>query len=84
MVKEVGRSRVEASITVKSCFDAKLFGLNVVVKIPTPKNTATCKIICTNGRAKYIPEQDAIVWKVRRFPGDAEYPWRDRAKKKTD
>jgi len=73
MIKEVGRSRIEASITVKSCFDSKLFGLNVSIKIPLPKNTATCKIMCTNGRAKYIPEQDAIVWRVRRFPGDAEY-----------
>jgi len=76
MVKEVGRSRVEASITVKSCFDAKLFGLNVVVKIPIPKNSATCKLMCTNGRAKYFPDQDAIVWKIRRFPGDAEYTLR--------
>jgi len=73
MIKEVGRSRVEASITVKSCFDSKLFGLSVVVKVPLPRNTATCKLMCTNGKAKYIPEQDAIIWRIRRFPGDAEY-----------
>lgn len=73
MVKEIGRSRVEASVTVKSCYDAKLFGLSVVVKIPMPKNTATCKVVCTNGRAKYIPDQEAIVWRIKRFPGDMEY-----------
>lgn len=70
IVKEIGRSRVEASITVKSNFSAKMFGTNVVVKIPTPKNTALCHIICTAGRAKYIPEQEGIIWKIRRFPGD--------------
>jgi len=75
-VKEVGRSRVEASITVKSNYSAKMFGLNVVVKIPIPKNSATCKLICTNGRAKYIPDQDAIVWRIKRFPGDSEFTLR--------
>jgi len=76
IVNEIGRSRVEASITVKSNFDTKLFGNNIVIKIPIPKNTATCKLICTNGRAKYIPEHDAIVWKIKKFPGAAEFTLR--------
>lgn len=76
IVKEIGRSRVEASITVKSNFNSKLFGTGVVVKIPAPKNTAVCNIICTMGRARYIPEQEGIVWKIRKFPGDTEYTLR--------
>jgi len=76
IINEIGRSRVEASITVKSNFDAKLFGTNILIKIPIPKNTSTCKLICTNGRAKYFPEQDAIIWKIKRFPGGAEYTLR--------
>jgi len=28
------------------------------------------------GRARYIPEQDGIVWKIRKFPGDTEYTLR--------
>jgi len=76
IVNEIGRSRVEASITVKSNFDNKLFGTNIVIKIPIPKNSATCKLISTNGRAKYVPEHDAIIWKIKRFPGGAEYTLR--------
>jgi len=76
IVKEIGRSRVEASITVKSNFNSKMFGTGVIIRIPTPKNTAVCHIICTMGRARYIPEQDGIVWKIRKFPGDTEYTLR--------
>lgn len=61
IVKEIGRSRVEVAITVKSNFNSKMFGTGVVVKIPTPKNTAVCHIMCTAGKAKYIPDQDGIV-----------------------
>jgi AP-2 complex subunit mu-1 len=76
IVKEIGRSRVEASITVKSNFNSKMFGTGVIIRIPTPKNTAVCHIICTMGKARYIPEQDGIVWKIRKFPGDTEYTLR--------
>lgn len=37
-----------------------------------PNNTARCKITVGMGTAKYAPEQNAIVWKVRRFPGGQE------------
>jgi len=76
IVKEIGRSRVEASITVKSNFNSKMFGTGVIIRIPTPKNTAVCHIICTMGRAKYIPDQEGIIWKIRKFPGDTEYTLR--------
>ncbi|GAM27654.1 hypothetical protein SAMD00019534_108300 [Acytostelium subglobosum LB1] len=76
MVKEMGRTRIECSVTVKSNFNSKMFGTNVKVLIPTPKNTAVCKIVVAAGKAKYIPEQDAIVWRIRRFPGDTEFTLR--------
>ena len=44
----------------------------MVIKIPVPKNTAKAKIKALFGRAKYEPEQQAIVWRVKRFPGKAE------------
>eukprot|EP01111_Echinosteliopsis_oligospora_P003930 TRINITY_DN1617_c0_g1_i1.p1 TRINITY_DN1617_c0_g1~~TRINITY_DN1617_c0_g1_i1.p1 ORF type:complete len:436 (+),score=99.34 TRINITY_DN1617_c0_g1_i1:203-1510(+) len=76
IVKEIGRSRVECAITVKSNFNSKMFGTGVVIRIPTPKNTAVCHIMCTAGKAKYMPDQDGIVWRIRRFPGDTEYTLR--------
>lgn len=96
-------------------FSEKLFATNVVVVIPTPPNTARCKLNVGAGRAKYEPERQvrsrarvagccsearrtfvhtrthtrphvarglvvpppqAIVWRVRRFPGEAEYSLR--------
>jgi AP-2 complex subunit mu-1 len=45
----------------------------LLVVIPTPKNAAIATINTPAGRARYTPEADAIVWKIRRFPGDTEY-----------
>ena len=74
IVKEHSRTRVEIKVTVKSNFKKEnIFGTGVKVKIPVPKNTATCKIYTQMGKAKYTPEVDAIIWKVRRFPADTEY-----------
>jgi AP-2 complex subunit mu-1 len=73
IVRELGKTRLEVQVTVKSVFHNKLVGKNVVVKIPTPKNTAKCKIIVAAGSAKYKAEMSAIVWTIKRFPGDTEY-----------
>jgi len=73
-VTEVSRNRIEADVTIKSTYNAKLNGANVIIKIPTPKNTATCKIaIKGSGKAKYNADAGGIVWKIRRFPGMTEY-----------
>ena len=53
-------------------FSSSLFATHVVVKIPVPKNTAKTKIKTSFGRAKYEPEQHAIMWRVKKFPGQAE------------
>ena len=74
IVKEHSRTRVEIKVTVKSNFKRdNIFGTGVKIRIPVPKNTATCKIYVQNGKARYTPEVDSIVWKIRRFPADTEY-----------
>eukprot|EP00638_Chattonella_subsalsa_P004203 CAMPEP_0117767516 /NCGR_PEP_ID=MMETSP0947-20121206/21682_1 /TAXON_ID=44440 /ORGANISM="Chattonella subsalsa, Strain CCMP2191" /LENGTH=248 /DNA_ID=CAMNT_0005591233 /DNA_START=89 /DNA_END=832 /DNA_ORIENTATION=+ len=62
-VQEDGRSRVTINIKVIGKFGRKLYATNVVIKIPVPQNTAKCKIHCGLGRARYEPEQRAIVWR---------------------
>lgn len=52
----------QAQVTVRSNFKPKFIGTNVVVKVPVPKNTATAKIRVTSGKAKYSPEDGAIIW----------------------
>jgi AP-2 complex subunit mu-1 len=63
---------VSINLKVIAQFSQTLFATHVVVKIPVPKNTAKTKIKTSFGRAKYEPEQQAIVWRVKRFPGSSE------------
>jgi len=73
IVNEYGKSRVEYEIKIKGNFSSKLFATGVIIKIPTPKNAAKCKINQGIGKAKYNPEQNAILWKIKKFPGDASF-----------
>ncbi|KAL0287088.1 UNVERIFIED_CONTAM: AP-2 complex subunit mu [Sesamum calycinum] len=63
-IKELGRTRMEVNVKVKSVFGAKMFALGVVVKIPVPKQTAKTSFQVTSGRAKYNPSIDCLVWKA--------------------
>jgi len=73
VVKELGRTRIEVNVKVKSMYTFKLFATNVVIKIPLPKNTAQVHINTVAGKAKYEAAEGAVMWRIRRFPGDTEY-----------
>ncbi|WEW56433.1 clathrin associated protein complex medium subunit [Emydomyces testavorans] len=73
IVREVGTTKVEYSIAIKANYGTKLFATNVIVRIPTPLNTAKVSERTTQGRAKYEPEQNNIVWKIARFSGQSEF-----------
>jgi len=72
IIRELGKTRLEVQVTVKSVFNSRLFGKNVSVIIPTPKNTAKCDIRVLEGKASYQSSNSAIVWKIKRFPGNKE------------
>eukprot|EP00953_Heterococcus_sp_UTEX-ZZ885_P024634 13464-Heterococcus_DN1.PRE.1 len=71
-VQEEGRARVTINLKLSAQFSYKLFAENVVIKVPVPNNTARCKLKVGAGRAKYEPEQRAIVWRIKRFAGMTE------------
>ncbi|KAF4358021.1 hypothetical protein F8388_008529 [Cannabis sativa] len=71
-IKELGRTRMEVNVKVKSVFGAKMFALGVVIKIPVPKQTAKTSFQVTSGRCKYNAAIDCLVWKIRKFPGQTE------------
>jgi len=73
MVNEVGKTKVTYFISIRSNYETKLFATNVVVRIPTPLNTATITEDTTHGKAKYEPEQNNIVWRISRFAGQQEF-----------
>ena len=73
IVREVGTTKVDYSIAIKSNYGNKLFATNVLVRIPTPLNTAKITERTSQGKAKYEPENNCIVWKIARFTGGSEY-----------
>jgi AP-2 complex subunit mu-1 len=80
VIVEHGKSRVEYEIKIKGNFSSRLFASHVTVKIPTPPNTARCSFEPAFGRAKYNANDKAIIWKMKRFPGDASFVLRAEAK----
>lgn len=73
IVREIGTTKVEYSVAIKANYSSKLFATNVVIRIPTPLNTASTTERTSQGRAKYEPEHNNIVWKIARFSGQSEY-----------
>ncbi|KAK8213307.1 clathrin associated protein complex medium subunit [Zalaria obscura] len=73
IVNEIGKTKVEYSIAIKANYGSKLFATNVIIRIPTPLNTAKITERTTQGKAKYEPEHNNIVWKIARFTGQSEY-----------
>lgn len=72
LVREVGRTKMEIKIVLKSNFKPSLIGQKIEVKIPTPLNTSGCQLICMKGKAKYKTSENAIVWKIKRMAGMKE------------
>ncbi|KAF8634543.1 hypothetical protein AX15_000841 [Amanita polypyramis BW_CC] len=71
-VNEIGTTQVSYTIIVKANFNNKLSATDVVLRIPTPLNTTTvdCKVV--NGKAKYVPAENVVVWKIPRIQGGQE------------
>lgn len=61
VINEVGRTKLECNINVKSAYSNKLMATNMVVLVPVPEHTATAKILVTAGKAKYDATKKALV-----------------------
>ena len=72
VVEEVGKAKVDYRISIRSNYGSKLFATNVILRVPTPLNTAKVVERTTQGKAKYEPEQNNIVWRIPRFVGSKE------------
>lgn len=74
MVTEHGRSRIEYQLSIRANFNPKLFASDVVIRIPTPLNTAQVdlRVSGEGGKARYCPEENAMVWRVPRWQGEME------------
>ncbi|KAG1756904.1 AP-2 complex subunit mu-domain containing protein [Suillus paluster] len=71
-VNEIGTTQVSYNIAVKANFGNKLSATNVVLRIPTPLNTTGVDCKVANGKAKYVPAENVVVWKIPRIQGGQE------------
>ncbi|KAE9467436.1 hypothetical protein C3L33_00663, partial [Rhododendron williamsianum] len=46
---------------------------NVEIQLPVPSDATNPNIRTSMGSAAYAPENDALVWKIKSFPGNKEY-----------
>eukprot|EP00920_Eleutheroschizon_duboscqi_P025766 GHVT01063611.1.p1 GENE.GHVT01063611.1~~GHVT01063611.1.p1 ORF type:complete len:414 (+),score=7.46 GHVT01063611.1:380-1621(+) len=77
LINERGRTRLECSVLVKATYSKSVSGANVVLRLPCPKNTARAQITsCSAGKAKYEAANGAVIWRIRRFPGESEHTLR--------
>ncbi|OUC48100.1 adaptor complexe medium subunit family protein [Trichinella nativa] len=72
LVREVGRTKMEVKVVVKSTFKPILLAQKIEVRIPTPLNTAGVQLMVMKGKAKYKASENAIVWKMKRMGGMKE------------
>ncbi|KAH7107641.1 clathrin adaptor, mu subunit [Auriculariales sp. MPI-PUGE-AT-0066] len=71
-INEVGTTQVSYLVSVKANFNNKLNATNVVIKIPTPLNTTQVDCKVAVGKAKYVPSDNVIIWKIPRMQGGSE------------
>lgn len=62
-MREVGRTKMEVKVVVKSSFKPSLLAQKIEIRIPTPLNTSGVQLLCMKGKAKYKASENAIVWK---------------------
>ncbi|KAM3307784.1 AP-1 complex subunit mu-2 isoform X2 [Capsicum chacoense] len=72
-VERHSRSRVEMSVKARSQFKERSTATNVEIEVPVPSDAMSPHIRTSMGYATYAPERDAVVWKIKSFPGNKDY-----------
>ncbi|XP_015077729.1 AP-1 complex subunit mu-2-like [Solanum pennellii] len=72
-VERHSRSRVEMSVKARSQFKERSTATNVEIELPVPSDAMSPIIRTSMGYATYAPERDAVVWKIKSFPGNKDY-----------
>lgn len=65
-------SRVIVSVKVKSQFRKRSIGNVVEISIPVPPDADSPRFKARTGTVVYAPESNAIIWKIKQFPGGKE------------
>lgn len=72
VVKEHGRTRLAVNVNLRSLYGPTTVANEVRVRIPVPKLTARANVNVSAGKAKYVPEERCLRWKIKRLAGHEE------------
>jgi AP-1 complex subunit mu len=73
VIERHSHSRVEYLIKAKGQFKRRSTANDVEILIPVPADADTPKHRCSAGSATYAPEKNALIWKIKAFPGGKEF-----------
>lgn len=73
VIERHSHSRVEYMIKAKSQFKRRSTANNVDIIIPVPPDADSPKFKTTIGSVKYVPEDNAVVWSIKQFPGGKDF-----------
>ncbi|KAI8024615.1 AP-1 complex subunit mu-2 [Camellia lanceoleosa] len=70
-----GGEVVSSPAVVHSQVWLRIYGIatNVEIELPVPANSTNPNVRTSLGSASYAPEKDALIWKIKSFPGGKEY-----------
>ncbi|CAK9173743.1 unnamed protein product [Ilex paraguariensis] len=72
-VERHSRSRMEIMVKARSQFKERSTATNVEIELPVPSDATNPNVRTSMGSAAYAPENDALRWKIKSFPGGKEY-----------
>ncbi|KAL5708672.1 AP-1 complex subunit mu-2 [Ranunculus cassubicifolius] len=75
-VEKRSRSRIEMMIKARSQFKERSTATNVEIELLVPLDATNPNLRTSMGTATYAPEKDALMWKIKAFPGGKEYMMR--------
>lgn len=71
-VNRVSRSRTEYLVKARSQFKERSSAQGVEISLPLPRDATSPAVRASSGTATHVPERDALVWKIKSFPGGKE------------
>jgi AP-1 complex subunit mu len=75
-IERFKRSRVEMLIRARAQYRPQSVAQNVQIRVPVPPDVDTPKAQCTAGRMRYSPNDNALVWTIKQFPGRKQFSLR--------
>ena len=76
IVENFTRSKIEYLVKAKTQFKSKSIANNVEISVSVPTDVDSPVFKSNVGTVKYVPDQNAMVWCIKQFPGRKEYMMR--------